>query len=132
MQGRLPSILTVGFLLAGCTTNPSRPLADPSRAAEVVVIHQDSILCGADIFGKVTVDGYVVATLFPGKYVRLKLDAGVHRIGTTDGSAPFHLEENRHYFFVVTAGYRGIFTTERIDGAVATKFLPISKAATLQ
>jgi hypothetical protein len=132
MKGRLPNILAVGFLLSGCATNPSRPLADPSRASEVVVIHKDSIICGADFLGKVTVDGYVVANLFPGKYVRLKLDPGIHRIGTTDGSAPVNLEADRHYIFLVTAGYRGTFTTEQIYGAAAAKILSTSKAAVLK
>ena len=89
------------IFLFGCATNPTHPLpalADPSKAPEVVVM-RGGLIWGSGVAANVTVDGYIVANLFTGKHVRLKLNPGEHSIGTTHGSAALSFEPNQKYYF---------------------------------
>ncbi len=126
--------IVLGCLLSGCATNPTHPLptlADPSKASEAVVM-RGSLFYGSAVAANVTVDGYIVANLFTGKHVRLKLNPGEHSIGTTHGSQTLNLESNQKYYLLVNVGFAGGFTTHRIDEAEASKILATSKEVILK
>lgn len=127
-------MIVLGCLLSSCATNPTHPLpalADPSKASEVVVM-RGGLIYGSGVVANVTVDGFIVANLFTGKHVRLRLNPGEHSVGTSHGSQTLNLEPNQKYYFLVNVGFAGGFTTHRIDEAEASKILSTSKEVLLK
>jgi hypothetical protein len=127
-------ILALVVFPLACATNPTHPLpalADSSKASEVIVV-RGHLIWGSAMSANVTVDGYIVANLFTGKYVRLKLNPGEHSIGTINGSASLNLESNKTYYFLVNVSASGAFTTHRIDEDEARKILATSKEISLK
>ncbi len=85
---------------------------------------------GSAVAANVTVDGYIVANLFTGRHVRLRLNPGQHSIGTIHGSATLNFEPRQTYYFLVNIGFVGGFTSHRIEEAEAREYLAISKEIT--
>ena len=99
-------LLTVSLsLLLSCTHGRTKnypTVADPSKAAEVFVIRNNNLF-GWGFSLEVILDQTAIAKLRSGEYVAFYVEPGFHTIGTKNSEVNTPFEENKQYYFLISA-----------------------------
>ena len=134
MNARCPALATAAAITVACLACsgnaggrlPAIASKSPDRPIEVVVLRNRN-LYGSGLTRKVFVDGWIVATLGVGQYVRFHVAEGTHSIGTNQASVAVEfLAHPGPYYFVISVdggnwGAAGASEIERIETGKALK-----------
>lgn len=92
------------IMIFGCTRNiPEGPLPQATiqrDAAEIYVLRSTDGVFWALMPLNITFDGYIIAQLGTGEYVRFTANYGFHDIGISDQTIQFPFERNKTYYFI--------------------------------
>lgn len=116
-----------GCVSSGVTSYLPTP-GDLDNVARVTVLRNKNFY-SAGLVSKVTLDGFVIARLGPGRHITFAVDAGPHSIGITESSASLELLPSEHYYFLVSVAPGGQgFESERVPVSLAQAYLTRSTA----
>ena len=99
-------VLTVliALIVVGCAHGRTEYFPQPSNpadSAEVYVLRNRAFLESARSV-KIFLDGWVIAHIRVGEYVRFSVGAGTHSVGTNQSSAAFGFEPSEVYYFLIS------------------------------
>lgn len=123
------------LVMAGCNRNmPRGPLPQAemtANAATVYVFRSTDGVFWTLMPLNITVDGYIVAKLGTGQYVRFTLDYGFHDVGISDEILQFPFEQNKTYYFMAAPDDSPFgFGLTRLGDVAALKLLQSYKDVT--
>lgn len=103
---------------------------DPAASADVFVFRNRNVF-GMAVAKPVRLDGWVIAKLGPGEWVRFQVEPGPHSVGGGEGSAAFEFEPSAVYYFLMTpAGFSDNFEIERLTPEEAAPLMEEYEAIT--
>src|SRR6266545_2397361 len=105
-------------LLCGCVStqhpNPLPRVTAAENATTIYVIRNKNFV-GSAIAANVVCDGWIIAGLYTGRFVKFQADPGSHSVGVAESSHALNLEPKQTYYFLITLGSGGQgFEVERI------------------
>lgn len=130
------TLVVLCLAAVGCSRNmPKGPLPQAAIEHEAATVH---VLRSTDgVFWalmplNITVDGYIVARLGTGQYVRFTLDYGFHDVGISDQIMQFPFEKGKTYYFLAQPDDSSFgFGLTRLDDTRALKLMQTYKNVTL-
>jgi hypothetical protein len=111
-------LLLAVFLASACShgrTPHALPAAGLAGAGQVAVVRNDNLFDWW-VSVKVTFDDKVIASIRAGEHMLFQAPAGLHTIGVADRGISVVIEENRTYYFLISADTsQAGFEIERLD-----------------